>query len=157
MEQVENITVEKGECITSYCVKALFTSVSVYPTINIIRNRLETDEELHNRTSIFIKQIIILLEFCLKGTYLFFHGMFYEQLQGAAMGSPINTIVVNLLMEDFETKAIKTSTNLPRLWRMYWYDSFAIQKTAHKNQFLELMNSIHSCIYFSTEDTKMAP
>ena len=47
--------------------------------------------------------------FCLKNTYFVFQGMYYELLEGAAMGSPISSIVVNLYMEAFETKALNTS------------------------------------------------
>ena len=36
-----------------------------------------------------INQIITLLEFCLTNTYFPFQGKYYEQVQGAAMGSPI--------------------------------------------------------------------
>ena len=56
-----------------------------------------------------VEQIISLLGFCLKTTYFQFQGRFYEQLQGAAMGSPISPIVANLFLEDFETKAINTA------------------------------------------------
>ena len=35
------------------------------------------------------------------------------------MGSYINPIVANLFTEEFETKTIKTATDLSRLWRRY--------------------------------------
>ena len=66
VEQVKNIKLEEGEDITSCEVKALFTTVSVDPTINIIKNRLELDAESHNSTSMSINHIITLLELCLK-------------------------------------------------------------------------------------------
>ena len=39
-------------------------------------------------------QIINLLEFCLKNTYFLFQGKFYEQIHGAAMGSPISPLLL---------------------------------------------------------------
>ena len=56
-----------------------------------------------------VEHIISLLELCLKTTYFQFQGRFYEQIQGAAMGSPISPIVANLFMEDFEVKGINTA------------------------------------------------
>ena len=79
------------------------------PVINMVRRRLELDQELHLRTTMKLEQIISLLEFCLKTTYFHFQGRFFEQLQGAAMGSPISPIVANLFIEDFDTKAINTA------------------------------------------------
>ena len=85
---------------------ALFTSVPTGPAINIIKKHLE--QELQQRTTMTVNSIICLLEFFLKNTYFLFQGRYYEQLEGAAMGSPISAIVANLNMEDFEAKALRT-------------------------------------------------
>ena len=50
--------------------------------------------------------IIILLECCLKNTYILFQGRLFEQIEGTDMGSPIRSIVDNLYMEDIETRVI---------------------------------------------------
>ena len=50
------------------------------------------------------------MEFCFKNTYFSFQGQFYEQVEGAAMGSPVSPIVANLYMEYFEQKALSTAT-----------------------------------------------
>ena len=42
---------------------------------------------------------------CTILTFLF-KTKFYEQIEGAAMGSPVSPIVANLFMEDFERKAL---------------------------------------------------
>ena len=79
-----------GETITSFDVKALFISVPVQPAIQIVKQRLQQDNTLPQRTSMSIQQITSLVEFCLSHTYLLFQGKYYEQVQGAAMGSPIS-------------------------------------------------------------------
>ena len=63
----------------SYDVKALFTSVPIQPAINTITKLLEEDTELHQRTSLSVKNIISLLEFCLNSTYFTFQGRYFEQ------------------------------------------------------------------------------
>ena len=89
-QQLKGITLKANENIVSYDVSACFTSVPIDPAINIIRRKLELDQELHLRTSMKVELIISLLEFCLKTTHFQFQDRFFEQLQGAAMGSPIS-------------------------------------------------------------------
>ena len=72
VQQFKGIALQANECITSYDVSALFTSVPIDPAINIIRRKLELDQELHTRTSMKVELVISLLEFCLKTTYFQF-------------------------------------------------------------------------------------
>ena len=61
-----------------------------------------------------IQQITTLLEFCLTTTYFLFPGKYLEQVQGAAMGSPICPLIANQFMEEFEVKPLApTPTILP--------------------------------------------
>ena len=106
VEQVKHIKFTPGECHSSYDVSALFTSVPVDPALNIINDLLEKDHTLKERTVMEVSDIILLLEFCLKNTYFSFQDQFYEQVEGAAMGSPVSPIVANLYMEYLEQKAL---------------------------------------------------
>ena len=67
VDHIHNIQLQQGVYI-SYDVSLLFTSVPVDPAINMIRRRLEQDEELQHRTSVTVEHIISLLEFCHKTT-----------------------------------------------------------------------------------------
>ena len=62
-----------------------------------------------------IPHIIQLLEFCLKNTNFLFQGKYYEQVHGAAMGSPISPLKANLFMEELEAKALSTAPHPHRL------------------------------------------
>ena len=112
LDSIKNIKINPDECIMSYDVSALFTSIPIEPAIKIIKKHLEEDKELSNRTSMTVKHIICLLDFCLKNTCFSFQGRFYEQTEGAAMGSPISPIVTNLFMEDLEVQDINNTPNL---------------------------------------------
>ena len=71
---------------------------------------LEQDTLLHDRTVLSVQNIIQLLGFYLHNTYFSFQGQFYEEVEGAAMGSLVSPIVVKLYMEHFERKALSTAT-----------------------------------------------
>ena len=66
VEQVRHITLVPGDCLSSYDVSALFTSVPIDPALKIIKDLLEKDHTLKDRTVIGVDNIILLLEVCLK-------------------------------------------------------------------------------------------
>ena len=66
VEQVKHITLAPGECLSSYDVCALFISVPVDPTLMVIKDLLEKDPSLKDRTVLPVEDSILLLEFCLK-------------------------------------------------------------------------------------------
>ena len=67
-------------------------------------------------------------------------------------GSPVSPIVAIFSIEDFEAKVIRMPKN-PRLWKRYVHNMVLIQKVAHKEKFLEHINSIGPAIQFTVEDT----
>ena len=99
VSKAKRVTLQLGEYLTSYDVPSLFTSVPIDPALNIIKDLLEKDEKLNDRT-------------VLSYTYFSFQNNFYEQVEGVAMGSLVSPIVANLYMEDFERKAL-LSASLP--------------------------------------------
>ena len=71
IQSIEEVKVETEECMMSYDVKALFTSIPIQHTLNIIKKLMEEDTSLHQRTTMAVKHIYCLLEFCLTNTYFF--------------------------------------------------------------------------------------
>ena len=128
VNSVSMVNLLPGECLCSYDVTALFTSVPIDLALNVIRELLEQDTSLCNRTVLPVQNIIELLGFCLHNTYFSFQNNFYEQVEGAAMGSLLSPIVVNLYMEYFEKKAIHTASNPPRHWFRFADDTFVIKR-----------------------------
>ena len=98
-----------GKCLSSYDVSVLFTLVPVDPALNIIRDLLDKDHICKERTVQAVKDILLLLEICLKNMYFSFQDQFYEQVKGAAMGSMVSPIIANLYIEYLEQKALSTA------------------------------------------------
>ena len=99
VEQNKQLTLAPEECLHSYDVSALFTSVPVDPSLGVIKNLLDKDPILKDKTVLTVNDIILLLEFSLKNMYFSFQDQFYEQVESAAMGSPISPIVASLHMD----------------------------------------------------------
>ena len=113
ISMVREVTLLPGECLSSYDVTALFTSVPIDPVFNIIKDLLEQDDTLINRTVLSVQKITELLGFCLHNTYFSFQNKFYEQVEGVAMGSPVSPIEANLYMEDFVRETLRYASHPP--------------------------------------------
>ena len=151
IQSIEGTQLKPEECMMSFDVESLFTSVPIEPAIAIIKKLLE-DKSLHQRTNMTVNQISCLLEFCLKTTYFAFQGKIFEQVKGAAMGSPISPIVANLFMEDLEIKALSTAPTPLTLWKRFVDDTFIIILRTYKESFLQHRNSIDDNIHFTCEE-----
>ena len=55
-EEIKKMKLEEGECLTSYDVSALFTSIPISSALDIINNKLQDDTDFHNRTEMSTKQ-----------------------------------------------------------------------------------------------------
>ena len=76
-EEMKEMKLEKGECITSYDVIALFTSIPIPSALEVMKKKLEQDTELQKRTIMPVDPILELLAFCLNSTYFVFQYTFY--------------------------------------------------------------------------------
>ena len=152
VQLIHSKRLEPGEVMTSFDVKALFTSVPVDPSIHIVQQEFAKDSTLPQRSNMFIQQIVTLLQFCLTDTYFLFQGKFYEQVHGAAMGSPINSLTANLFMEEFEVKALSSCSHPPSLWLRFVDDTSVITKAEHSKTLLQHINNQDPHIQFTVEE-----
>ena len=107
-----------------------------------------------DRIELPVKEIILLLEFCLKNMYFSFQDQFCEQVEGVAMGSPVSPIVANLYMEYLKQKSSQYCNPSPMLLQRYVDDPFVIQKEINKQDFLQHINNVDPAIQFTLETNK---
>ncbi len=67
------------------------------------------------------------------------------------MESPVLPVVANLYMENFEEKALSTTTNTPDIWLRYVDDAFRVLQN-YVSEFTEHINNIDSNIKFTMEE-----
>ena len=109
--------IQENEVMVSFDVESLFTNVPIEGAVKAALCKLENDPGLVDRTNLTPTQIADLLNFVLRSTYFQYNGSIYEQKDGAAMGSPVSAVTANLYMEEFEERAIATSTYKPKIWK----------------------------------------
>ncbi|XP_018562776.1 uncharacterized protein LOC108904627 [Anoplophora glabripennis] len=99
-----------------------------------------------------------LAKVCIKSTFFAFRDQFYEQTEGAAMGSPLYPVLANIYMEAFEKKALESTTLKPKCWYLYVDDTFIIWPHGRNTvaDFLDHINGIHPDIQFTMEVEKNA-
>ena len=129
-------------------------NVPIDEAVWIIHDRLRNDETLCDRTTLSPDRVAELLEVCLRSTYFCYQGTFYEQQEGAAMGSPVSAAVANLNMEFFEELALKSAPVIHRPWKRYVDDTCCIVKKGTVEALLGHLNSAHPSIKFRVEVEK---
>ena len=90
--------------MVSFDVESLFTNVLIEGAVKATLCRLENDPDLAGHTNLTPTKIANLLNFVLRSMYFQYNGSIYEQKDGAAMGSPVSTVIANLYMEEFEER-----------------------------------------------------
>ena len=151
VEKLRDIVLEDDEELVSFDVVALFTSVPVKESIVIIGDILSNDDTLSERTDLSVKQVLGLLEYCLTTTYFQYACEYYEQVEGAAMGSPLSPLVANLFMEHFEQRAIESFKYNLKFWGRYVDDVISVLKRAHYDELMSHLNTQHKAIQWTGE------
>ena len=97
------------------------------------------------------KKPCVLTKLCLRSTYFMFGDTFFNQSEGAAMGSPLSPIVANLFMEAIEERTLESAALQPRMRVRYMDDKFVLWP--HEEDELEQhLNSQHPSIQFTMEE-----
>jgi len=118
---------QTDEIMVSFDVVSLFTKVPIQLPLNIAKQRLQSDPNLSQRTGMSTSGLIKGLEICLNSTNFTFRGKHYKQVFGTAMGSPVSSVVANLVM---------------------------IMKRSKLSEFLTHLNKIENSIQFTMEKEK---
>ena len=124
-QYLRSVHIEQDEELGSFDVPALFTSIPVPTTLDVINcsftEHIEVTETRdkyncsfeENMVGLQKNEVMSLLKLVLENCVFSFQGNFYKQLQGAAMGSPCSPVVANIYMEYFEELALGPELPIP--------------------------------------------
>ena len=140
MQEICNESLDTGDILVSFDVVSLYTKIPVDEAIATIRDLTDVDTAK-------------LIEVCLKSTFFTFQQVFYEQIEGVAMGSPLSPIVANLYMEMFEKRDVDLFPLKPKRWKRYVDDTGVVWPHGINtlNHFLEHLNNQNNNIKFTME------
>ena len=110
MECIQDTTLVENDKMVSFDVVSMITRVPLSEAIEVISHQLLQDETLDERSGLPPSEICHLTDIFLRSTYFQFQELFFEQLEGAAMGSLLSPVIDNLFMEHVEERALNTTT-----------------------------------------------
>ena len=139
-----------NEVMVSFDVISLFTRIPVKLAVEIVKCRLQNDDNLCDRTKLSVDEIVDLMQFCLDNNHFVFRGKYFRQIFGCAMGSPISVVAANLVMEDLESRILSGNCQI-RLWKRFVDDVWAVVPDDKVSDILNYINSFEKSINFTCE------
>ena len=150
----EEVTEQDAELfMVSFDVESLFTNIPLDETINICVNRLYNQKK--KVRGLLKRHFKELLTLATKSSCFLFNGVYYSQIDGVAMGSPLGPTLANLFLSYHEEKWLSDCPVQfrPRYYRRYVDDVFLMfQNRSHVKKFQRYMNSRHQNIKFTVEE-----
>jgi hypothetical protein len=154
--QIQEQKVTQNTRCCSYDVVNMFNNIPRNLLLETLKNRLENDTTLADRTTMAPTTICELIDFTLKTTHFQYKEDIFVQKSGLAMGSKISPILADICMEKILEKALEKQQNKPTLLIKYVDDCLCIfendQMTAEN--LLQTLNSIDQKIQFTLEEEK---
>ena len=120
--QIKNANLSK-KFLVSYDITSLFTNIPLQETIDIAINLIFNHNPNLNITRKELKKLFL---FATSQTHFIFNSKFYNQIDGAAMGSPLAPAFANIFMGFYESKWFNEyNLNKPKFYLRYVDDFLA--------------------------------
>ena len=134
--------------LVSLDVVSLFTNVPVDLAIQVLHHRWT---EIEQHTKIDRDGFLQAVKFVLESNIFLFNGVFYKQVFGTAMGSPISPVIANIVMERLEMISLSKVPFQPILYKRYVDDIITCINLEDLQTFLDTFNSFHNRLQFTYE------
>ena len=111
VKKIRGLRLEPDESLVSFDVSALFTSIPVDKTLEVVGELLKSDTSWKKgeAENLEPEQVLNCLSFCLNTSYCVFRGQYYHQRYGCAMGSSCSPLSADAYMEYFEKQALDSA------------------------------------------------
>lgn len=150
-EFIEQVEINPNFKLVSFDVTSLYTNIPIELVERIIRNKWTL---ICKYTKLPLKEFLRATELCLTLTYFQFKDLFYKQTFGCAMGSPISSVIAQLVLEDLEENIIKNYDHKINFYKRYVDDCITAIDETFINDFLSQLNSYHPKLQFTFEMEK---
>ncbi|CAM9923772.1 unnamed protein product, partial [Heterosigma akashiwo] len=125
---LKGVKLSRNSRLVSFDVKALYPSIPVKKALEVVRQKLEEDETLPERTPWSPAQIVELLEICLETHFKTIDGRIFTQSDGTPIGKSISGPIAGIYLNWFEEQFIYSDRckHKPTLWVRMRDDVFII-------------------------------
>jgi len=154
VNRVSQIQNNNDQYMVSFDVESLFTNIPTLETIDIIIKRaFKRNRKFNGLNKESLKKLLII---CTQKSHFQFNGIYYEQIDGVAMGSPLGPLFANIFMDEFEKTHMEKLKELGvKTWMRYVDDVFAtLTNSTNSNDILNYINQQHKNIKFTIEREK---
>jgi hypothetical protein len=118
VQSVKKLNLAPDEKMFSYDAEALFPSVPINDCIQIIKEKLDTDTSLNERTKLLPEDIVQLLHLCLSSSDFVFDGHHHTTNITGPIGPSLMVTVAQLWMIHTKERAIvvaqQRNINIPK-------------------------------------------
>ena len=152
-DELRETKINDHDILVSYDVSSLFTIVPVEETIESIAERAFGNDWFNKEQNLNITKsdLIELLRIATKNQLFQFEGNLYEQVDGAAMGSPLGPLMAISFMCNIE-KQLETENKMPAFYKRYVDDTLSTMPDSETaSEFLTTLNNSHPSIDFTME------
>ena len=150
IKKIKHLSINPEETLVSIDVNVLFTRIPVPVALQVINSKVSACTNFTNVCKVPTEKFMKLLEFTFMNCIFCFNKKFYKQLQGAAIGSTVSTVISNIYMEYFEPLAVPL-ISLIKWWFRYVNDVHGATRKDQVNKLQEHLNSIDPYIKFPKE------
>ncbi|VEN48904.1 unnamed protein product [Callosobruchus maculatus] len=148
VDTLKELNLPSNYILISLDVTSLFTNIPKQLIINLITKYWKKICEF---TNIPLTTFIEIINVCFDTSYFVFHGIFYQQLDGTAMGNPCSPVLANLVMEELIHTIIQSLDFEVPLIKLYVDDTILAIPADKVEHVLNRFNSYHQKIQFTIE------
>jgi len=140
---LSKVSVPKSYVLMSFDVVSLFTNVPLDLVINGIKNKQNFIEWF---TKIPMGEFISIVKFVLSSTFFTFNNVIYKQTFGTPIGSPLSSIIADLVIQDLEKHVLKTLSSLKIKLPIYYRYIDDILLAAPKDDISDIFETFNNYI-----------
>ncbi|UYV83623.1 TMEM62 [Cordylochernes scorpioides] len=147
IQEIAQIQPPAQHTMFSFDVTSLYLSLPH----TLITDTLQSFLRTANIDKQVIAQITQLTTLCLSISTFTFNHQYYKQIRGTPMGSPLSSIVSEVVMGSLDRWINQTLPSDIHYWRRYVDDIFCIAKTNKLRHILDTLHTFHADIKFTHE------
>lgn len=145
---ISSVNIPNNYKLVSLDVVSLYTNIPNDIVTKILKEKWNTLKEHTSLTQdIFIESVNL----ALTNNYFQFKNLFYQQLDGCAMGSPISSTVAQLVLEYLEEKVLNDIKTPVIFFKRYVDDCLIAIPEDKIDEVLDAFNKFHPKIQFTSE------